>query len=398
MMQAARPTSRNLSDTERLEWLRLIRSENVGPRTFYSALSLYGTVTRALEMLPSLSRRGGRNSPIVLSSKQDAEREMEACTKAGARLIAACEPEYPALLRTVEDAPPVITVKGNLGFLENRETVAIVGARNASANGCRFAYQIAAELGEKNRVIVSGLAKGIDAAAHKGSLKTGTVAVIAGGIDHIYPKENTELFYQIAENGAIIAEQPIGMVPMGRNFPQRNRIISGMSRGTCVVEAAMGSGSLITARMALEQGRDVFAVPGSPLDARCRGTNNLIKEGAVLVNGVKDILDNWPVPASSNGVLFEKEDNHFTQARKQLPTDNELEHARPTLLQLLSATPVHVDELIAQSSFTPNTVFTVLLELELAGNLDRHPGNKVALAMSNDLLNDSWLSTRKHEA
>ena len=261
-----------LTDEERVDWLRLIRSENVGPVTFWHLLRYYGSAGAALDALPELSRKGGRKKPVRIQSIAAAETEMGANRKAGARLVAAQEPAYPFRLAETEDAPPVLSVRGDPGLC-NAPVVGIVGARNASSNGKRFARTVAQDLGKAGVVVASGLARGIDAAAHAGALETGTVAVVAGGIDVCYPPEHEGLMAEIAARGAILAEQPIGTKPQGRHFPRRNRVISGVSSGVLVVEAAVRSGSLITARLAGEQGRDVFAVPGSPLDPRCKGTN-----------------------------------------------------------------------------------------------------------------------------
>jgi DNA processing protein len=373
-----------ITDEERLNWLRLFRSEHIGPRTFYSILELYGTATQAIEAMPHLSRRIKARKNIALCSREAAEKEMSSYASFGARVLAACEPDYPPMLRMVEDAPPVITLLGNIKMLKNKECVAIVGARNASTLACQFAYKTAAELGDRGYIVVSGLARGIDTAAHKGSIKTGTVAVIAGGINHIYPPENIELFQRIAAEGVVIAEQPMGTVAKARNFPQRNRIIAGLSRGTCVVEAAFGSGSLITAKIALEQSREVFAVPGSPLDPRCHGTNNLIKEGAILTQSAKDIIRGLPQLREEH--LFEKQESAFIAPAKTLPSDEELDRIRPEIIARLSPSPVGVDELMAQTGFTPNQVLTILLELELAGSVERHPGNRVSLLACESLL------------
>src|SRR5215469_13511510 len=258
---SSRAMKRELNPAERLDWLRLCRSENVGPVTFFELLRRYGSAGAALEALPALAGRGGRRGPLALCSRTAAEAELARCAAAGVALIAWGEPDYPALLSAIDDAPPLIALRGRAELLQQR-MVAIVGARNASANGRRLARELAGELGAASFVIVSGLARGIDTAAHLGALPSGTVAVLGGGVDIVYPEENRELYDGIAEQGALLAEPPLGTIPQARHFPRRNRIISGISLGTLVVEAAARSGSLITARCALEQGRDVFAVPG----------------------------------------------------------------------------------------------------------------------------------------
>ena len=267
-----------LTDGQRLDWLRLIRSENVGPRTFRALINHYGGAGAALDMLPELARRGGAQAPGRICSVTEAEKELAAAARHGTVFIALGEPDYPTRLRMIEDAPPLIAARGRLDVLKSPK-VAIVGSRNASAAGVKFAARIARELGQAGFVVVSGLARGIDAAAHHATIDSGTVAVLAGGHDHIYPPEHRTLLDEIIQTGTAISEMPFGWEPRARDFPRRNRLISGLSLGVVVIEAARRSGSLITARLALEQGREVFAVPGSPLDPRCEGTNGLITAG-----------------------------------------------------------------------------------------------------------------------
>jgi DNA processing protein len=367
---------RPLTPSERFDWLRLIRSENVGPITFYQLLTRFGSAQAALEALPDIARRGGRQRPLAIGSKAAAERELAAVRQVGAQLIAWGEPLYPPALAAVEDAPPLISVLGNADLL-TRHAVAIVGARNASANGRRFARDIALQLGQRGLVVVSGLARGIDAAAHEGALPTGTVAVLAGGVDVIHPEENRGLHQSIAEHGVLVAEMPVGTEPQARHFPRRNRIISGAALGVLVVEAAVGSGSLITARSALDQGREIFAVPGSPLDPRCRGANDLIRKGARLVESADDIFDELaPLLAVP---LTERRRELYDAMPDNLRGDPDLEGARAQILGLLSPAPLPVDELVRQCQLSPAIVVTVLLELELAGRLERQPGNQVTL-------------------
>ena len=371
---------RALNPAERLDWLRLIRTENVGPITFYELLGRFGSAAAALAALPEVARRGGRARALRIHPRADAERELAALDKLGARLIAWGEPEYPKALAAVEDAPPLIAAKGRLDLLDKR-AIAIVGARNASANGRRFAREIAAELGRCGLLVVSGLARGIDAAAHQGSLATGTLAVLAGGIDMVYPEENRALHDAIAVEGALAAELPVGTEPQARHFPRRNRIISGCSLGVLVVEAALRSGSLITARFALEQGREVFAVPGSPLDPRCRGTNDLIRRGATLAETAEDILGALEGPlarASGAGAGTSPPPFPLSESKGSVEAP-ELDKARARVLEGLGPSPVPVDELVRQCQLSPAIVVTVLLELELAGRLERHPGNQVTL-------------------
>lgn len=370
-------TPRHLNPAERLDWLRLIRTENVGPVTFYQLLRRFGSATAALEALPGLARSGGRRVPLTIYSREAALRELAALEEHGIALIAWGEPDYPSSLAAIDDAPPLLTVRGQRELLQRR-AIAVVGARNASANGRRIAREIASELGRSGLLVVSGLARGIDAAAHLGALPTGTVAVLGGGVDVVYPEENRELYEVIAERGAVIAEPPLGTIPQARHFPRRNRIISGLSLGVVVVEAAARSGSLITARFALDQGREVFAVPGSPLDPRCRGTNDLIRHGATLTETAEDVLQQFP--GSALGKLAEPFQPPPAFAQSAASDDREgTASARAQIIERLSPTPVAVDELIRQCQFSPAMVVTILLELELAGRLERHPGNQVSI-------------------
>jgi DNA processing protein len=367
---------RNLSPSERFDWMRLLRSENVGPVTFYQLLNRFGSAQAALAALPDLARRGGRQRPLTIATKAAVEREFAALAAADAQLVAWGEPLYPPALSAIDDAPPLISVKGQVDLL-TRPAIAIVGARNASANGRRFARDMALQLGGHNLIVVSGLARGIDAAAHEGSLATGTIAVVAGGIDSVYPEENRALQGEIAERGVLVAEMPPGTEPQARHFPRRNRIISGIALGILVVEAAVGSGSLITARLALDQGREIFAVPGSPLDPRCKGTNDLIRKGAHLTESAADIMaEIEPLLAQP---LAERRRVLFTAAASAAPDEREIAQAFDRIVSLLSPSPVEVDELVRQCRCSTSIVITVLLELELAGRIERQPGNQVAL-------------------
>jgi DNA processing protein len=369
--------ARSLNPSERLDWLRLIRSDHVGPVTFHELLRRFGSAAAALAALPELARRGGSRRSMRLFSRTDAERELAAVDKAGARLVAWGEPDYPPALAAIEDAPPLICVRGKTELLARR-AFAVVGARNASANGRRFAQGLAHELGSAGLLVVSGLARGIDAAAHRGAIETGTLAVVAGGIDVVYPEENRDLYEAIAERGMLVAEMPVGTEPQARHFPRRNRLISGVSLGVVVVEAALRSGSLITTRFALEQGREVFAVPGSPLDPRCRGTNDLIRRGAGLVEGAEDILNALQGPLQGSHAELPRRPVAPVLSNG-LVRNNELERAHAQIVEALSPSPVPVDELVRQCQLSPAIVATVLLELELAGRLERHPGNQISL-------------------
>lgn len=359
--------------------LRLIRSEQVGPMTFFRLLKFCGSVEKAIEMAPGLSQRGGRKKPIRIAPRAEAEREFEALTKFGAQLVMYGEEAYPRLLQFVADAPPVLTVRGHAHLFSTPNMVGIVGARNASANGCMFAKKLAGDVGAAGYVTVSGLARGIDAAVHRGSLSTGTIAVIGGGIDNVYPPENATLFEEIAASGAIISELPFGAEPHARSFPGRNRIIAGMARGVAVVEASLKSGSLITADFAHDYGRDVFAVPGSPMDPRCQGTNRLIKDGATMVERASDIFGNLsPVGALP---LAEVSGREFAEPPSPSLDDATLHAARVKILEALSASPTLLDDVLIATQLTPHLMMAVLLELELAGRLERHAGSKVALRM-----------------
>jgi DNA processing protein len=364
---------RDLKPAERRDWLRLYRSENVGPIAFRQLLRRYGGVTAALAALPELAKRGGKRG-FKAFSQAEATTELERLTALDATLLCLCEPAFPALLREIEDAPPVLAVRGH-PHLWGKQVVAIVGARNASFNGLRFAEDLARDLGRAGVVVVSGLARGIDTAAHKGSLATGTIAVMAGGVDVCYPAENQALYDRILGSGALVSELPPGVQPQARHFPRRNRIVSGMAVGTVVVEAALRSGSLITARLAAEQGREVFAVPGSPLDPRAKGTNDLLRHGATLVESAADILDallRRPLADPSK----EPED---TLAKPSENTEIDTETAREMLLRQLAPVPTSVDEILRECQLSAPAVLAALLELELAGRIERYPGNKVAL-------------------
>jgi DNA processing protein len=364
---------RPLNDTEKRDWLRLARTENVGPITFRQLIRRFGSAQAALEAMPVLAQRGGKKS-FKLPAASVIEDEIGRLRKIGAKLVAWCEPDYPEALAAIEDAPPLLTLRGQISLLHKR-CIGIVGARNASLNGRKMAESLARELGQEGVVIVSGMARGIDAAAHQASLSTGTVAVLAGGVDIVYPRENQVLYDQLIETGCVLSDMPLGLEPFAKLFPRRNRLISGLSLGVVVVEAALQSGSLITAKMALDQGREVFAVPGSPLDPRCVGTNDLIRQGAVLTEKASDILNHiHAVPH----LLAESPADDFGDAPISID-DRGMATAREKMIENLSPSPVAVDELTRQCHLSPSVVLTVLLELELAGRIERQAGNKVVL-------------------
>lgn len=352
--------------------LRLIRTPGIGPIAYRQLMMRFGSAEAALAAIPDLARRGGGKVPTIFPNDR-AEREIETVDKLGARYLALGQGLYPSALAAMEDAPPLITAKGRLDLLE-RPMVAIVGARNASAAACRFARGLAHGLGQEGVAVVSGLARGIDSAAHDGSLDSGTIAVIAGGIDVAYPRENEARQCDIGERGLLIAEMPPGTEPRARHFPYRNRIIAGLAAGTVVVEAAPQSGSLITARLAAEAGREVMAVPGSPLDPRAQGCNQLIRDGATLIQSAADVMEsisglNGKVASPSHG---------FDHEPSSPPIEIE-QDCRAVVEELLGPSPVPVDEIVRLSGAEPGAVQLALLELDLAGRIDRHAGNKVSL-------------------
>ena len=364
-----------LSDIERLNRLRLIRSDNVGPRTFASLLRHFGDAASALVHLPDLARRGGATRPGRIYGDADARAELAAGKHLGVSLVAPGEAGYPPRLAVLDDAPPLLGVRGALEVLM-RPVIAIVGSRNASGAGLKFAGTLARDLGEAGFVIASGLARGIDQSAHRASLPSGTVAVLAGGHDKIYPPEHEDLLAAIIGNGgAAISELPLGHVPRARDFPRRNRLISGVALGVVVVEAAHRSGSLITARIAAEQGREVFAVPGSPLDPRAAGTNDLIKQGATLTTEASDVI-NAVEPIMGRPIELREPDDNEPLDIDPAASD------RTRIVDLLGPSPVLLDDLIRMAGTSPAIVRTVLLELELAGRLERHGGGLVSLIYS----------------
>jgi DNA processing protein len=364
---------------EAVDRLRLIRTEGVGPITYRRLMARYGSAARALDALPRLARAGGREGPPATPSVTQAEQEIAATARSGGRLVFLGDDEYPMLLATSDDAPPCLIVAGDLG-LAQVGLVALVGGRNASANGQRMAATLAADLAASIPV-VSGLARGIDTAAHTGAMETGrTVAVTAGGLDQPYPPENAALQRRIAECGLVITEAAVGTIPQARHFPRRNRIIAGLSLGVVVVEAALRSGSLITARLAQDAGREVFAVPGSPLDPRARGGNDLIRQGAILVETAADVLANLPAePSQPRGRLALPEPPAKSPVESPLEPIETPADARDTVLCLLSPDSTTVDDLVRRCHLPHAATMAVLLELELAGRIEMLPGNRVAL-------------------
>ena len=406
------PALRDLTETERCDWLRLIRSENIGPRTFATLLARYGDARAALAALPTLIARGRtRARSVTIFPADEAARELEAAGRLGVRFLALCEPAYPAPLRAIDAPPPLIAVKGSPDALQ-RPMVAIVGSRNASGSGLIFAERLAKGLGDAGYVVVSGLARGIDGRAHQASLATGTVAVLAGGQDRLYPSEHEALARRIVDNGALLSEMPLGWEPRARDFPRRNRLVSGLSLGVIVVEASRRSGSLITARFANEQGREVFAVPGSPLDARAEGTNDLLRQGATLCASVEDVLGALapvlgppreglamaeprggapePEPLWEEIDLFAEE--HESWPALPLRETGPSPVSRPTpagprdgiadidrVLELIGPTPMLIDDLIRASALPARHLQAALMELEIRQQVRRLDGNRVSL-------------------
>jgi DNA processing protein len=364
---------RKLSPGERRDWLRLARAETVGPTAFAHLIATYGGPAEALGALPRLAERGGRLQPPKVPAPAEAQAELEAGARLGARLLCSCDEDFPPLLAALDPPPPLVWALGDAGLLA-KGCIAVVGARTASSAGQRFARSLAAGLGQAGYVVVSGMARGIDGAAHEGALPTGTVAVLGGGVDDIYPRDNETLYRAIAAQGCILAEQPPGYRAQARDFPRRNRLISGLSLGVVVVEAEMRSGSLITARLAGEQGREVFAVPGSPLDPRARGTNDLLRQGATLCEGPQDVLD---VIDSLPGGHLREPPAAFDHGRAD-DGDAAVDGVRERVAALLSPTPTPMDEVIRTCGAPAATVLAALVELSIAGRAELLPGGLVA--------------------
>ncbi|MDI3309334.1 MAG: DNA-processing protein DprA [Acetobacteraceae bacterium] len=378
----------NLQDAR--DRLRLARTEGVGPVTYRRLLRRFGSAAAALDALPHLARAGGRANAPSVPPVSDIDREMERLHRVGGRMLFLDGPDYPPLLALLDDAPPALAVLGRIDALSAR-AVGVVGARNASANGRRMAEKLAAALAGARLVVVSGLARGIDAAAHEGALASReglTVAAVAGGLDVPYPPEHARLQQRIAEQGAVITEAPLGTAPQSRHFPRRNRLIAGLSLGVVVVEAALRSGSLVTARLAQEVGREIFAVPGSPLDPRCRGSNDLIRQGAHLTETEADVLANLPDHPLRQGIardpLFARgpapaSADHPPEPVPEPPPVAEVASGRQQVLDLLGPSPTSVDDLVRRCQLSAAAVMAVLLELELAGRVEMLPGNRVLL-------------------
>jgi DNA processing protein len=369
-----------LTEKQKIAWLRLIRSDNVGPATFRDLINHFGSADKALSMLPELSKRGGAMKSIRIATEDEVLRELEIAHRHKARFIGIGEPDYPQALRQIDGAPPLLAAKGNPNVTA-APAIGIVGSRNASVSGAKFAGMIARDCGREGYTIISGLARGIDTAAHRASLDTGTIAAMAGGLDQPYPPENIALLNEIcAGNGMAISEMPFGWEPRARDFPRRNRLIAGVALGLVVIEAAERSGSLITARRAADFGRLVFAVPGSPLDPRCHGTNGLLKDGAIVTTEAKDVLE--ALAPLTRRDLFSPQDidepAHDETTLVPEPDDSE----RSRIIQALGPTPVEIDDIIRHTRIAAATVYLVLLELDLAGRLTRHAGGLVSLELT----------------
>ena len=370
--------TRILSDAERLNWLRLIRSANVGPVTFHDLLNHFGSASAAIDALPELSRGGGRRA-ISVCPPDKAQDEFDRANRWGALLVALGEPAYPSWLAQADAPPPLIYMKGVIELL-SKPVVAIVGARNASAIGQKFARTLARDLGAHGFIVASGLARGIDTAAHMAALETGTVAVLAGGIDSIYPPENEDLYGQIGVQGILLSEMPFGYKQRGQDFPRRNRIIAGVSAGIVVVEAAKRSGSLITARLAGEMGRKVFAVPGNPLDPRAAGTNGLLRDGAGLVTCADDVAETL---APILGQDVAATDDRAPDIEAVSPASAKIDEPdRAQVVSAVGTSPVDIDEVVRATGLSVRQVQIVLLELDLAGRLQRHGSQMVSLVSS----------------
>lgn len=385
-------TSSNFSKSEQVAWVRLAQTPKIGPVTFRNLLATYGSARHALSLLPELSRIGGRKKPLTPPSEAKIKQQIDALAEAGAEILFWGHAPYPALLAVIEDAPPFICIKGHASLFA-KPGVGMVGARNASANGKLLARHFGQALVEKGYIVISGLARGIDGAAHMGALTPpsapitsdigGTIAVLAGGLDHYYPPEHQDLQDQIASQGLLVSEHLMGTKPQARFFPRRNRIISGLSQAILVVEATPRSGSLITARYAADQGRDVFAIPGSPMDQRSEGANALIRDGATLIRHVDDIDQELQQKNISSFTLSQSQKipDLFATKPPLDPDFNEIDKLVKYLRQHLNGTAIAIDELIRDCHFPTGQIQAALLSLELAGCLIRHPGNKVSLKL-----------------
>ena len=368
---------KDLPEQERLFWLKLARTKRISPTLFFRLVDIFNSPKNVLENIEEFSKKSGCNNPIKPIDDYLIEQELEKCQKSNGVILAFCENSYPKLLREISDPPPILTAIGNTDLL-NKKVVSVIGTRNSSFNGYKFAQDISNQLGRNNFIVSSGMARGIDTAAHLGALKNGTIAVLAGGVDHIYPKSNTNLYKQICEQGVIISELECGFVPRGGNFPQRNRIISGISMGTAVIEATVKSGTLITARFALEHNREVFAVPGPPYDTRHQGTNRLIKDGAIMLLSHNDILQEFG-NSKSDLLNFAENDEGVIEQEKLIPGDSILRDAEDLLLNKINFVPITIEEIIQQcEEVSIQAINVVLTQLELTDKIENKNG-KISL-------------------
>lgn len=364
----------NVRTPERLAYFRLARTEGLGPVTIRRLVERYGSADKALEAVPTLSARGGRVKQ--LASMDSVQKELDHMDKRKTPFLCPADDDYPFLLAQISDAPVLLTYRGNASLLSKDMILGVVGARNASVNACRLTQKWASEIGQAGASVVSGLARGIDTAAHQGSLKTGTVAVVAGGLDNIYPSENQKLADEIAESGCIVSEEFLTLAPMNTHFPKRNRIIAGLSHAVLVVEATLRSGSLITARLAGEYGRDVLAVPGFPMDPRAQGPNHLIKDGAILVSEIQDMIDTLRQPKAKSQMEFSLRERDVHDV---LFDENDTDDLREKILSALSSVPVSLDDLASSIGCHPQKISLPLLELELSGAIRYPSHNKIVL-------------------
>ena len=364
----------SISKKEVIDWLQLSRSENIGPITFFKIIEHFKTVENALNNFEEISKLLKGSQKLKLNDRSLAEKEFEDAEKFGAKILTFNDPQYPQLLREIHDSPPIITIKGDIDLL-SQEKIAVVGPRNASFNAILYAKKFTLMLGQGSIVSVSGMARGVDTAVHEASILSGTIAVLAGGINNIYPHENTKLYQQISECGIILSEMPFDFIPKGQNFIQRNRLISGLAIATVVIEAGLKSGSLATARFASEQNREVFAVPGSPFDPRCQGTNRLIKEGANIITEVEDVLS-----ATTKKNYYFKKTSQISQIKKENNFSNDqVFNAREEILQNLNSQPTNIDLLISELQIPINLFNTAVMELELDNKVAVNYGKIVKL-------------------
>lgn len=363
--------SKKLTQKERLNWIKLARSENIGPTTFFRLLEIFGSPENALEKLPDLIDEMGHIKKAKICLERDLENEINQVKKFGGEILLFGDEAYPRLVREIDDPAPILTIFGRKELL-NQDSIGIVGPRNATFHACKFSEKIAQDLGQNKITIISGLARGVDAAAHRGSMATGTVAVIAGGMSNIYPPENLALYQKIYQEGVVVSEAPFGLEPRAFSFIQRNRIISGMSYGVIIVEAGMQSGSLTTARFALEQGREVFAVPGSPLDPRCFGSNMLLEDGAIFTQNAARVMKEMQALRarfSQAGILAEPEMPEFETQIIKIPSEKELKELREEILQKIGFVAINVEEIIMEVGAPARLVNIALVQLELTDQI-----------------------------